>query len=72
MTELERAVEQAKEIARTGTTEEKEDFVGWCCDALKYLSCQLSIGDKETIEAYNAVKAQYYAYLKEYTKKQGV
>ena len=67
----EEAIEQAKEIAKTGTVEEKENFVEWCCDALDYLSYQLPIGNKETIEAYNVVKAQYYAYLKELTQKQG-
>ena len=48
--------------AKEWSTEKKEDFVGWACSSIQYLSSQASF-DKEAREGLNIVKAQYELYL---------
>ena len=45
---------------KTGTTEEKQDFVSWACTAINYYSSQF---DEESKQALQNVMAQYKAYL---------
>lgn len=63
--ELEKAIAAAEELAKTGTTEQKNDFVAWACQGIGYMSAQVAhgCGNAETREALKAIKAQYNAYL---------
>ena len=58
--ELQQAINDAIEVAKTGTTEEKQDFVSWACTAINYYSSQF---DEESKQALQNVMAQYKAYL---------
>lgn len=58
--ELQQAINDAIEIAKTGTTEEKQDFVAWACMAINWFSSQFNEESKQGLEA---VEAQYKAYL---------
>lgn len=58
--EKQQAINEAINIAKNGTKEEKEQFVEWCCDALKWNATIIS---KEAREASELVEAQYKAYL---------
>lgn len=55
--ELREAIIEAENIAKYGTSGEKENFVEWACETLRWLSSQ---GDKKGVEI---VSAQYKAYL---------
>lgn len=57
---LQQAIEEAIEIAKTGTTEEKEDFVTWACTAINWFSSQFNEEGKLGLKV---VEAQYKAYL---------
>lgn len=57
---LQQAINDAIEVARTGTTEEKQDFVSWACTAINYYSSQFN---EESKQALQNVMAQYKAYL---------
>ena len=57
---LQQAINDAIEVAKTGTTEEKENFVYWACTAINYYSSQF---DEESKQALQNVMAQYKAYL---------
>ena len=57
---LQQAINDAIEVARTGTTEEKQDFVSWACTAINYYSSQF---DEESKQALQNVMVQYKAYL---------
>lgn len=57
---LQQAINDAIEVARTGTTEEKQDFVSWACTAINYYSSQFN---EESKKALQNVMAQYKAYL---------
>lgn len=59
--ELQQAINDAIEVAKTGTTEEKENFVTWACMAISWFSSQF---DEESKQGLEAVEAQYKAYLK--------
>lgn len=59
--ELQQAINDAIEIAKHGTTEEKEDFVAWACMVINWFSSQFNEKSKQGLEA---VEAQYKAYLK--------
>lgn len=56
--EIKKAIQEAEQIARTGTPDEKRGFVAWACEALRWLSFQ---GDAEGVRV---VSAQYKAYLR--------
>ena len=58
---LQQAINEAIEIAKTGTTEEKQDFVAWACAAINWFSSQF---DEESKKGLKVVEAQYKAYLK--------
>ena len=58
--ELQQAINDAIEVAKTGTTEEKENFVSWACTAINYYSSQF---DEESKQGLKVVEAQYKAYL---------
>ena len=58
--ELQQAINDAIEVAKTATTEEKQDFVSWACTAINYYSSQF---DEESKQALQNVMAQYKAYL---------
>lgn len=58
--ELQQAINDAIEVAKTGTTEEKENFVAWACTAIKRFSSQLNEENKQSLQN---VMAQYKAYL---------
>ena len=58
--ELQQAINDAIEVAKTGTTEEKENFVSWACTAINYYSSQFNEESKQALQ--NAM-AQYKAYL---------
>ena len=58
---LQQAINEAIEIAKHGTTEEKQDFVAWACTAINYFSSQFN---EESKEGLKVVEAQYKAYLK--------
>lgn len=58
---LQQAIEQAIEIAKTGTKEEKENFVAWACTAINWFSSQFN---EESRTGLKVVEAQYEAYLK--------
>lgn len=58
--ELQQAINDAIEIAKHGTTEEKENFVEWACAAISWFSSQC---DEKSKQALNVVEAQYKAYL---------
>ena len=58
--ELQQAINDAIEVAKTGTTEEKQDFVSWACTASKYYSSQFN---EESKQALQNVMTQYKAYL---------
>ena len=57
---LQQAINEAIEVAKHGTTEEKQDFVSWACTAINYYSSQF---DEESKQALQNVMAQYKAYL---------
>ena len=57
---LQQAINDAIEVAKTSTTEEKENFVSWACTAINYYSSQF---DEESKQALQNVMAQYKAYL---------
>ena len=57
---LQQAINDAIEVAKTGTTEEKENFVSWECTAINYYSSQFN---EESKQALQNVMAQYKAYL---------
>lgn len=57
---LQQAINDAIEIAKHGTTEEKEDFVAWACTAINWFSSQFN--DKGN-QGLKVVEAQYKAYL---------
>ena len=59
--ELQQAINDAIGVAKTGTTEEKENFVSWACTAINYYSSQFDEGSKQALQN---VMAQYKAYLK--------
>lgn len=48
--ELQRAINDAIEVAKTGTTEEKQDFITWACTAIKYYSSQFSEESKQALQ----------------------
>ena len=58
--ELQQAINDAIEVAKHGTTEEKQDFVDWACTAINYYSSQFN---EESKQALQNVMAQYKAYL---------
>lgn len=58
--ELQQAINDAIEIAKTGTTEERQDFVAWACTAINYYSSQFN---EESKQALQNVMTQYKAYL---------
>lgn len=58
--ELQQAINDSIEIAKTGTTEEKQGFVAWACTAINYYSSQFN---EESNQALQNVMAQYKAYL---------
>lgn len=58
--ELQQAINDAIEVAKTGTTEEKENFVSWACTAINYYSSQFNEESKQSLQN---VMAQYKAYL---------
>ena len=58
--ELQQAINDAIEVAKTGTTEEKENFVSWACTAINYYSSQFN---EESKQALQNVMTQYKAYL---------
>ena len=58
---LQQAINEAIEVAKHGTTEEKQDFVAWACAAINWFSSQF---DEESKEGLKVVEAQYKAYLK--------
>ena len=58
--ELQQAINDAIEVAKTGTTEEKQNFVSWTCKTINYYSSQF---DEESKQALQNVMAQYKAYL---------
>ena len=58
---LQQAINEAIEVAKHGTTEEKQDFVAWACAAINWFSYQF---DEESKEGLKVVEAQYKAYLK--------
>lgn len=57
---LQQAINDAIEVARTGTTEEKQDFVTWACTAINWFSSQFN---EESKQGLKVVEAQYKAYL---------
>ena len=57
---LQQAINEAIEVAKHGTTEEKQDFISWACTAINYYSSQF---DEESKQALQNVMAQYKAYL---------
>ena len=57
---LQQAINEAIEIAKHGTIEEKQDFVAWACAAINWFSSQF---DEESKQALQNVMAQYKAYL---------
>lgn len=57
---LQQAINDAIEIAKHGTTEEKQDFVSWACTAINYYSSQFNEESKQSLQN---VMAQYKAYL---------
>lgn len=57
---LQQAINDAIEVAKTGTTEEKEDFVAWACTAINWFSSQFNEEGKQGLKV---VEAQYKAYL---------
>lgn len=61
------AIQEAKELARHGTSNEKAEFVEWACDSINYLSSQVAngCGDENTALCLKRVKLQYEAYLNE-------
>ena len=58
---LQQAINEAIEIAKTGTVEEKQDFVAWACAAINWFSSQFN---EESKNGLKVVEAQYKAYLK--------
>ena len=58
--ELQQAINDAIEVAKTGTTEEKQDFVSWACTAINWFSSQFNEESKQSLQN---VMAQYKAYL---------
>lgn len=58
--ELQQAINDAIEVAKTGTTEEKQDFVTWACTMIKCYSSQFNEENKQVLQN---VIAQYKAYL---------
>ena len=58
--ELQQAINDAIEVAKTGTTEEKENFVSWACTAINYYSSQFN---EESKQALQHAMAQYKAHL---------
>ena len=58
--ELQQAINDAIEVAKTGKNEEKQDFVSWACTAINYYSSQFN---EESKQALQNVMAQYKAYL---------
>lgn len=58
--ELQQAINDAIEVAKTGTTEEKQNFVSWACMVINWFSSQF---DEESKQGLEAVEAQYKAYL---------
>ena len=58
--ELQQAINDSIEVAKTGTTEEKQDFVTWACTAINYYSSQFNEEGKQSLQN---VMAQYKAYL---------
>lgn len=57
---LQQAINDAIEIAKHGTTEEKQDFVAWACVAINWFSSQFNEEGKQGLKV---VEAQYKAYL---------
>ena len=57
---LQQAINDAIEIAKRGTTEEKQDFVAWACAAINWFSSQFN---EESKQGLKVVEAQYKAYL---------
>lgn len=62
--EFKNALEQARNIALNGSSEEKNSFVAWCNDAITYNTEQLAYGgnDEYRYSLYR-VKAQYAVYF---------
>ena len=58
---LQQAITEAIEVAKHGSTEEKQDFVAWACAAINWFSSQF---DEESKKGLKVVEAQYKAYLK--------
>ncbi len=58
--ELQQAINDAIEVAKTGTIEEKENFVSWACTAINYYSSQFNEESKQSLQN---VITQYKAYL---------
>ena len=58
---LQQAISEAIEVAKTGTAEEKQDFVAWACAAINWFSSQFN---EESKKGLKVVEAQYKAYLK--------
>ena len=57
---LQQAINDAIEVAKTGTTEEKQDFVAWACTAINWFSSQFN---EESKQGLKVVEAQSKAYL---------
>lgn len=60
--ELQQAINDAIEVAKTGTTEEKQNFVAWACTAINWFSSQFNEESKQSLQN---VMAQYKSYLEE-------
>ena len=58
--ELQQAINDAIEVAKTGKKKKKENFVSWACTAINYYSSQFN---EESKQALQNVMAQYKAYL---------
>ena len=57
---VQQTINEAIEVAKHGTTEEKQDFVAWACAAINWFSSQFNEESKHELKV---VEAQYKAYL---------
>lgn len=49
---LQQAIEEAIKIAKTGTKEDKEDFVAWACIAINWFSSQFDDEGKKNFKPF--------------------
>ena len=52
--DLQQAINDAIEIAKHGTTEEKQDFVAWACAAINWFSSQFNEESKHELKVVEA------------------